>query len=330
MKRELKDSHGRVLTYLRLSVTDRCNLRCFYCMPQSRFNWIPHDEVLSYEEIISLLKVLTSLGIKKVRLTGGEPLVRRDILALVQEIIAIPGLEKLCITTNGTLLPELADDLYRLGLRHLNISLDSLDSELFAKLSGKDQFHRVWQGIRRCIELGFHPLKLNAVMLKGRNESEIPKLAGLVLKYPVQMRFIEFMPIGKESPWNSSLFFSSDEARTLIEKELGPLVPSASHSRGPAEIFHVEGGLGSIGFINPMSHNFCSTCNRIRITSDGKMRLCLFSDSEIDLKSMLRAGAGENELADFILDAVQQKPEGYAKIENERPSCTRDMSSIGG
>ena len=328
----LIDGHGRRLTYLRLSVTDRCNLRCFYCMPQSRFSWIPQEEVLTYEEIIRLLEVMAGLGIRKVRLTGGEPLVRRDILSLVEEIQAIGGIEKLCLTTNGVLLPQLARDLYGLGLRHVNISLDTLRPELFKELTGRDNFAQVWKGIMKCVELGFSPIKINAVMLRGRNHTELADLAALALRYPIEVRFIEFMPVGNESRWESRYFIPSKEARALIEERLGPLTPIEQKHMGPARLYELEGAMGTIGFINPMSHNFCSSCNRIRITSDGRMRLCLFSDSEIDLKPLLRQGASRQEMAAFIQDAVKHKPASYAKIEDDEghPSCRRKMSTIGG
>jgi cyclic pyranopterin phosphate synthase len=300
-------------------------------MPQSRFSWIPPQEVLSYEEIIRLLKLMAGLGIKKVRLTGGEPLIRRDILSLVREIQAIDGIEKLCITTNGVLLPGLARQLYELGLRHVNISLDTLRPELFRQLTGRDHFSDVWSGIMECIRLGFRPIKINAVMMRGKNHQELPDLAALVLKYPVEVRFIEFMPVGNESRWESSYFIPSSEAARMIEDRLGPLEPLRQEHMGPARLFRVSGGMGAIGFINPMSHNFCSSCNRIRITSDGRMRLCLFSDNEIDLKSLLRSEASDQEISDFIKDAVKRKPESYAKIDKDsHPSCRRKMSSIGG
>ena len=328
---ELLDSFGRKITYLRLSVTDRCNLRCFYCMPQADFNWMPHDSILSFEEIIRIMRVLARQGVRKVRLTGGEPLVRKDVVRLMEDISTLEGVEKLCLTTNGVALPELADRLFTLGLRHINISLDTLRRGRFAKITGRDLFDKVWAGIQRCMELGFSPIKINFVMIKGQNDDEITDFALLAARYPVEVRFIEFMPIGRGSNWGKECFYSSDQAIEAIEKRVGRLLKKERAAfSGPAELYALNGGQGTIGFISPLSHRFCSECNRLRITADGRLRLCLFSDREIMLRDMLRRGADDNDLAEFFYRAVMKKPARYLAKDQDMPSCDRRMSSIGG
>ena len=327
----LKDAFGRSITYLRLSVTDRCNLRCFYCMPQADFNWMPPEEILRFEEIVQLTRVLACLGVGKIRFTGGEPLVRKDIVKLISDVNQLEGVHETCITTNGVLLKDLAGELYHAGLRHLNISLDTLRPERFSEITGRDFFHRVWSGIEECISLGFSPIKINFVMMKGKNDDEIVDFARLSLRYPVDVRFIEFMPIGKHSKWGKNHFLSSDDAKGMIEKALGILEPvSRGKEAGPAEMFTLPGGQGKIGFISPLSHRFCSKCNRIRVTADGRLRLCLFSDIEIDLRQVLRKGVSDSELSHFFTETVLKKPARYLKNKQDVPSCDRQMSSIGG
>ncbi len=328
---ELVDSFGRKITYLRLSVTDRCNLRCFYCMPQADFNWLPHDNILRFEEIIRMVRVLAMQGVKKIRLTGGEPLVRRDVVRLMEDISNLEGVEELCLTTNGVALPGLAEKLFSLGLRHINISLDTLKRERFHMITGRDRFDEVWAGIQECIKLGFSPIKINFVMIKGKNHDEIADFALLAAKYPIEVRFIEFMPIGKGSNWGKDCFFPSDKAIEAIEKRAGKLTEKKrSLFSGPAELYTFQGGKGAIGFISPLSHRFCSECNRLRITADGRLRLCLFSDREVILRDMLREGIKEEDLAEFFIKAVKKKPARYLAKDHEIPHCDRRMSSIGG
>ncbi len=327
----LKDSFGRSITYLRLSVTDRCNLRCFYCMPQADFNWMPPDEILRFEEIIQLTRVLASIGVRKVRFTGGEPLVRKDIVKLISDVGALDGVSETCITTNGVLLAQMAEDLFDAGLRHLNISLDTLRPDRFREITGRDFFPQVWAGIRECIDRGFSPIKINFVMMKGKNDDEIVDFARLTAEYPVDVRFIEFMPIGKHSKWGRNHFLPSDSALAQIEQALGKLTPvGRGREAGPAEMFALKNGLGKIGFISPLSHRFCSQCNRIRVTADGRIRLCLFSDMEIDLRRVLRKGVSDVELSRFFTEIVLKKPARYLKNKQDVPSCDRQMSSIGG
>ncbi len=328
---KLIDSFGRKITYLRLSVTDRCNLRCFYCMPQADFNWMPYENILRFEEIIQLVRVLACQGVRKIRLTGGEPLVRKDVVRLMGDISNLEGVEELCLTTNGVALAELAEGLFAIGLRHINISLDTLRRERFQEITGRDLFDRVWSGIQRCIELGFSPIKINFVMIKGKNDDEIADFALLAARYPIEVRFIEFMPIGRGSNWGRDYFFSSDQAIELIEKRAGKLVVEQRRPfSGPAELYSLKGGKGTVGFISPLSHRFCSECNRLRITADGRLRLCLFSDREILLRQMLRDGIGQKDLAQFLAKAVMKKPARYLAKDYDVPHCDRTMSSIGG
>ena len=335
MKREkniLIDRYGRQLTYLRLSVTDRCNLRCQYCMPQINFSWLPHDSILTYEEIFKVCRTLATIGVTKVRLTGGEPLVRRDLIRLVERLTETNGLEEICITTNGVLLEEYADSLYQAGIRHINISLDSLNPKRFAYITGFDLFEQVWRGIEKAMEKGFSPIKINSVIMKGINDNEITVLAGLSMKYPVQVRFIEFMPVGQDIFWNPDKFISCDEIESRVEDAFGKLRPlPKSHGTGPASEYVLDKAPGSVGFIGALSHNFCESCNRLRLTADGRLRLCLFSDKEVDVKKALQQGLNTEELALFFHQAVLKKPKGLEEFsDKERLSCTRSMSSIGG
>ncbi len=327
----LKDSYGRKITYLRLSVTDRCNLRCFYCMPQAKFNWMPPEAILKYEEILQIVRVLASLGITKVRLTGGEPLVRRDIVSLIEKIGKTKGIEKIALTTNGVFLKEVAKDLFDVGLRHINISLDTLRPERFLEITGSDQFSKVFDAIDTCIKIGFSPIKINFVMMKGKNDDELINFAKLTKNWPVEVRFIEFMPIGSLSKWGKEYFFSSDKAKMIIKEAFGKLKAiQQTKNSGPAELFKIPGALGNIGFISPLSHKFCSSCNRIRIRADGTLRLCLFSDLEISLRDIVRVGISDENLAQLFLKAISKKPATYIQGSKEIPSCKQQMSSIGG
>jgi cyclic pyranopterin phosphate synthase len=327
----LSDSYGRHLTYLRLSVTDRCNLRCIYCVPQSDFSLFPQEDILRFEEIVLVCRAFALAGIKKVRITGGEPLVRRDILELVNSITSVDGIEEVCLTTNGVLLEQYADGLYEAGVRHVNVSLDTLDPGKFMSITGHDCFDRVWRGVMRLVDMGFGPVKINCVVMKGLNDDEIPAMALLSRDYPVDVRFIEFMSVGKGSAWQPASFMSSIEARQGIEAVAGRLEPcGGSHGSGPARMFTLPGSPGRIGFISPLSDHFCASCNRLRLTSDGRLRLCLFSDNEVDIRAMVRKGTGVRELAAFFSDAVGMKPENYEAAGAGVPSCDRRMSKIGG
>jgi GTP 3',8-cyclase len=330
-KNILSDRYGRQLTYLRLSVTDRCNLRCKYCMPQINFSWLPHDSILTYEEILKICRTLAVMGVTKVRLTGGEPLVRRDLISLAERLTEIDGFTEICITTNGVLLEKYADGLFKAGIRHINISLDSMDPERFAYITGFNLFDHVWRGIEKALEKGFSPIKINAVIIKGINDNEITAMAGLSLKYPLQVRFIEFMPVGHDIFWNPDRFISCDKIRNQVEDAFGKLSPlHKSHSAGTASEYMLDNAPGSLGFIGALSHHFCESCNRLRLTAEGRLRLCLFSDEEVDVKKALQQGLNPDELALFFRQAVLKKPKGLNFLDKEALSCTRSMSSIGG
>ena len=328
----LSDRYGRRLTYLRLSVTDRCNLRCVYCVPQADFSLFPHEEILTFEEIVSVCHAFAIAGTKKIRLTGGEPLVRRDILRLAESIVRIEGIEKVCLTTNGTRLVEYASGLHEIGVRHINVSLDTLKREKFMRITGRDEFDKVWRGLELLVDKGFSPIKVNFVVMKGINDDEIADMAGLAREYPFDIRFIEFMQVGKGSAWTPSSFIGSDDVRKLIEQSFAEKLLPCNHNKcsGPATMFKFRGWAGRIGFISPLSNHFCHACNRIRMTPDGKLRLCLFSDKEMDMKSLVRKGAGSDELVSFIRSAVLAKPENYNEAGAGAPSCNRRMSKIGG
>jgi len=327
----LIDSYGRKITYLRISVTDRCNLRCLYCMPRKSFRWIPHDNILRFEEIIHLSSILVKMGIKKIRLTGGEPLVRKGFSNLVKELSELEGLEKICLTTNATLLSNYAQRLYDAGLRHINISLDSLNPKIYAQITGQDALKEVLTALDQVEKLGFNPIKINCVVLKGINDKDVVDLAALSIKRPFQIRFIEFMSIGNDNSWTPDMFVSSEDTMKAIEERLGRLTPvSKKTGRGPAQIFKLEGSQGEIGFISPLSHHFCATCNRIRLTADGRLRLCLFSDQEWDVLSLLRANVSNEELEGFFRKAIKAKPMEHFGDVSHVPTCQRNMSKIGG
>ncbi len=330
-KVRLTDGFHRCLNYLRLSVTDRCNLRCMYCMPQTAFSWMPADEILSYEEILKVCRVLADLGVEKVRLTGGEPLVRKDLERLIGGMADLPGIKELCLTTNGVLLERSARSLYDAGIRHINISLDSLVPGKYKYITGFDLFEQVWAGLHAALETGFSPVKINCVIMKGVNDDEIVDMASLCLRFPLEIRFIEFMPIGEDSFWDPGRLMTNDQVKKVIEQDLGTLHEVGNPGGGgPAVIYTLDGAIGKLGFISPMSHHFCATCNRLRLTADGRLRLCLFSDREVDIRSIIRKGISLEELESFFRKVVLLKPRGYEHLGKLQPSCSRQMSSIGG
>ncbi len=327
----LTDNFSRKLTYLRLSITDRCNLRCRYCMPQSSFSWMPSENILRFEEIYEICRAFCSLGMKKIRFTGGEPLVRRGLPELIRKISTLSGLEEVCLTTNGTLLGDYARELKEAGITHINISLDTLDRDTYASITGADMFEQVWASIMKVIELGFPKIKINAVVIKGVTDAGIHDLAKLALKYPIDVRFIEFMPVGDHIPWSPDSMIPCDTIREMLEQRIGKLTPVEHDAgAGPAMLYRHEKAPGLIGFISPLSHHFCGTCNRLRVTADGKLRLCLFSDNEIDIKTPLRQGVEGRELEIFLVKAASMKPEGYHALGKKQVSCAKRMSSIGG
>ena len=327
----MRDRHGRKIEYLRVSLTDRCNLACTYCNPDRNFPLLPHEELLTLEEVCLVVRGFSRLGLKKVRLTGGEPLLRKGIVELIETLYSIEGIEEVCLTTNGVLLGDHAEALLKAGVRHVNISLDTLDAKRFSEVTGRDEFHRVMAAIHRVIDLGFSPVKVNTVLLKGVNADELHSFVEMTISYPIEWRFIEYMPIGSRCCWSQGEVFTTDEARNKIEAHFGPLeeVYPRGKWHGPARLFRVRGAKGLIGFISPISHHFCHTCNRLRLTPEGRLRLCLFSDQEIDLKGLLRSGIDEKGLSSFLEKVVYDKPLGPMAEERE-PGCNRAMRAIGG
>ncbi|GKT10868.1 GTP 3',8-cyclase [Desulforhabdus sp. TSK] len=323
------DAYQRRIDYLRFSITDRCNLRCSYCMPQEGVAKLDHEYILRYEEILRLARLAVGMGISKIRLTGGEPLVRRDVLYLCENITRIPGLQSLSLTTNGVLLAEYAEGLFRAGIKRINISLDTLNPEKFEAITRRPFFQKVWEGIEAARQVGFSPIKLNCVVMRGINDDEIEDLARLTLRYPFHMRFIEFMPFQPEE--QKRKFLSADEILRRVEG-IAPLVPAESvNSNGPASYYRFEGAPGKIGIISPISHHFCHSCNRLRLTSDGKLRTCLFSSEETDILALLRQGALDAEIVGEMRRAIARKPERHTLDQDVLRKCiSRPMVAIGG
>jgi cyclic pyranopterin phosphate synthase len=327
---DLLDNFNRKIEYLRISITDRCNLRCRYCMPEEGIDLIPHDGLLTFEEIVRLVEVFAKSGISKVRLTGGEPLVRKGVVTLISRLGQIQGIGDLSLTTNGVLLESFAESLYKAGLKRINISLDTLKPERFHHITHRDIFHRVWSGVEECLRVGLDPVKLNVVAIRGFNNDEIIDFARLTMERPLHVRFIEYMPSGNGQVWKAEDVFTIDKIKEIIEDFL-PLPEESLESRnGPATTYRWKGAMGSIGFISPVSRHFCMWCNRLRLTSDGKLRSCLFSDDEIDLREYLRNGCKDGELRDLLALALKKKPQGHAINTYYFKKCQRNMSSIGG
>jgi cyclic pyranopterin phosphate synthase len=326
----LVDSWDRQIRSVRVSVTDKCNFRCRYCMPAEGLEWLPRDELLSFEEIARLAGVLASMGVDEVRLTGGEPLVRRDLPVLVSLLAETPGVRDLSLTTNGVLLDRLAQPLVEAGLTRLNVSLDSLSHVRFAEITRRDALDRVLAGLaeaERYPEL--RPIKVNCVAIRGFTEEEVPALAELARRKPYIVRFIEFMPLDADEAWREDEVLTGGEIRALIE-ERWPLEEIPAKASSTARRFRFADGAGEIGFVNPVSEPFCSSCDRIRLTSDGQLRTCLFSRREWDLKAPLRDGASDDELAVLIRFAVRHKELKHKLNDPGFVRESRSMSQIGG
>jgi len=318
----LVDPRGRRIEYLRISITDRCNFRCIYCQSKGPFKFLPHEEILTFEEIESIVRVGVKLGVKVVRLTGGEPLLRKGIVELVARLAKTPGLEDLSLTTNGYFLSELVKPLKEAGLKRINLSLDTLSEEKFSELTGGFSLKKVMEGLYLSLSEGFTAVKINSVIIRGFNDEECEELAKLSLELPVEVRFIEFMPVGKNSLWDESRVVPISEIKERVER-LGKLWPAEKVGKGPAAVFRFEGAKGKVGFISPLSSHFCGSCNRLRITADGRLRPCLFSDEEINLKDYLRGKKGS--LEEAFREALRIKPEIGVKASTQRP-----MRAIGG
>lgn len=321
----MEDKYGRQVDYLRISVTDRCNLRCLYCQPRRPVPWLSPEQILSYEETVQVVEVALSMGFRKFRLTGGEPLVRRGLVHLVEALGKL-DLPDLSMTTNGVLLAKHAQDLKDAGLKRVNIGLDTLQPHRFRQITGYNGFEEVLQGIETALKVGLSPVKINVVLLRGINDNEVLDFVAITREEPLEVRFIELMPFGHRKQW-SNLFLSAREVKERIAQERS--LKSLSPGEGPAVRYRVKGHRGTVGFITPISHSFCYRCNRLRLTADGYLRPCLLSDQEMDLKTPLRRRATTTELAAVFTQAVRAKPKGYLPNQNS-VVCTKEMFQVGG
>ena len=327
----LIDSLGRLHTNLRISVTDRCNIRCFYCMPDENVRFLPRRDILSFEEIERFARVAARLGVNKLRLTGGEPLVRAELHKLVQRLAAIEGIHDIALTTNGILLAEQAQSLRDAGLLRINISLDALTEETFRHISRRDGLDRVLAGIHAAKRVGFERIRLNAVAIKGVTEPEVVPLVNFARDQGLEMRFIEFMPLDAENNWQHDQVLTGEEIRRQIEDAIGPLEPAERPDPSqPATDFRFTDGGGTIGFINPVTQPFCADCNRLRLTAEGKVRNCLFSTVEWDARQILRSGGTDDDLIQLLRDCIRAKKPGHGIDRADFVKPERAMYQIGG
>jgi GTP 3',8-cyclase len=329
-QRRMQDSFGRRIDYLRISVTDKCNLRCVYCMPEAGLPWLKHEQILSYEEIAAIVQTMTGMGLRRVRLTGGEPLVRRNLSHLVRLLRAIPQIEDIALSTNAVLLAECADELRDAGVNRLNISLDSLREERVDSLARRaGSYGKILEGIAAAERVGFQPLKINVVLMRGRNDDEIEDFARLTMRRQWHVRFIEVMPTGDNLDVSENNYISALEILGRL-RGLAELQPVAGPpGNGPATYFQYAGGVGTIGVITPMSHNYCDRCNRMRLTADGHLRPCLFGDLQTNLRDPLRSG---EPLEPLIAETLRLKPERHYLIQGKASGSggLRALSQVGG
>jgi cyclic pyranopterin phosphate synthase len=327
----LTDSFGRVHTNLRVSVTDRCNIRCFYCMPAENVRFKPRHELLTFEEIERFVRVVARMGVDKLRLTGGEPLVRHGLPLLVRHLARVPSIRDIALTTNGMLLADQAVELKRAGLGRLNISLDTLDRDTFFKISRREGLDQVLEGIFAARRAGFEKIRLNAVAIRGLTEAEIVPLGLFSRQHGMEMRFIEFMPLDADGQWDTRQVLTGKEIRAALEEGIGPLVPLAVDDPSqPAVDYAFADGVGRIGFINPISQPFCRRCNRLRLTAEGQVRNCLFSIEEWDARAVLRGEGTDVELAELVRASIGAKQAGHGINSDEFIKPGRAMYQIGG
>jgi cyclic pyranopterin phosphate synthase len=317
------------MTYLRISLTDRCNFRCLYCMPAVGMKFQPRDELLTDDELIRAVGLCAELGFTKLRLTGGEPTVRPHLVDLVRAMKRFPGIEELSMTTNALLLGRIAGDLKEAGLDRVNVSIDTLDPVKFRMMTRGGRLDLVWQGIEAADAVGLRPIKLNSVVVRGHNDREVGQLAELTLTRAWQVRFLEIMPMEGVGMVYDEGLVTSEETKTLLETQFGPLEPVETDPADPARLWRIPGAAGTIGFISPVSAPFCAACNRVRLTADGKLRLCLLRPDEVDLRDAMRAGATDDELREVLRSGIWRKPWGHGLAEGERTTI-RGMSQIGG
>jgi GTP 3',8-cyclase len=329
----LVDLYNRQIKYVRISVTDRCNLRCRYCMPGSGVKWVPHEKIMRYEEYLRILSLCVSRGVEKVRITGGEPLIREGLCNFIAAVNELQGLTDISLTTNGLLLSSMVHDLKKAGLRRINISLDTLNKDKFSYITRIDAFDKVIEGIVNALDSGLSPVKVNVVAIRGFNDDEIPDFARVTLSMPVEVRFIELMPLGCVSKYPEQERITATEIKESIEKACGPL-EQLEGGLGPAVIYKLSGALGKIGLIGSMSdHGFCSKCNRIRITATGTLRPCLFSEQERDILGPMRSGVTDDELQNILEEGVKQKPLSHGTCRGQQivPDGLQSlMLNIGG
>ena len=331
MTQQLIDGFGRVHTNLRISVTDRCNIRCFYCMPAENVQFMDRELLLTFEEIERLVQVAVRLGVNKVRLTGGEPLVRRDLHKLVAKIAAIPEIHDIGITSNGILLGEQAQELYDAGMRRINVSLDAMNAAKFKEITRRDGFEKAIEGIQAAQKVGFDPVKINAVAVRGLTEDEVVPLGEFARRTGVEIRFIEFMPLDADNAWEREKVLFGHEIIDILTREFGPMTPLGQTDPGaPATDFEFADGRGRIGLIASVSQPFCMSCNRFRVTADGKLRNCLFSLEETDVKSIIRGGGSDEEIAAAMCNSIAAKKEGHEINTARFIQPDRPMYSIGG
>ncbi len=327
----LIDTFGRVHDNLRISVTDRCNIRCFYCMPAEDVVFMDRQELLTFEEIERFVRAVVPLGITQLRLTGGEPLVRRDLDKLVRMLASIPGITDIGLTTNGLLLADQADALYAAGLRRINISLDALDPVKFKQFTRRDGYEQVRAGIAAAQRVGFDPIKINAVSVRGMTEDEIVPFGQFARETGIEVRFIEYMPLDADNAWERGKVLYAQEIIDRMSSDLLPLIPAADQDpNAPASDYVFADGVGRIGFISSISQPFCMSCNRLRLTADGKLRNCLFSMDETDIRSLLRGKCGDAPIASAVRDSVAAKKEGHEINTARFIQPLRPMYSIGG
>jgi GTP 3',8-cyclase len=326
----LIDGFSRTITYLRISVTDKCNLRCVYCMPEGGLPWLRRDEILSYEEIVRIVEAAASLGVRCIRLTGGEPLVRRYLERLIAAIAAIPGIDDIALSTNGLLLEEQLAQLVAAGLRRVNVSLDTLRPDRFESIARRPGLDTVLRAIDAAVRAGLAPLKLNCVVMRGKNDDELGAFAELTRERPIFVRFIEVMPVHENLGLQREAYVSSDEIldRIAAIDEIRP-VPGPG-GNGPARYYAFAGAAGAVGVISPLSHDYCQRCNRVRLTADGRLRLCLFGDHSLDLRSPVRSGATRDVLVRMLQSAMLIKPQRHHLRLGESASRMRAFSEIGG
>lgn len=323
------DRFGRNIHYLRISLTDHCNFRCVYCMSENTV-FKPRAELMQDDEVLLLVRLFARMGFDKIRLTGGEPTVRANLVNLVKEITSVDGIRSVSMTTNGFLLERMAAELKEAGLERVNVSLDTLDSERFRKIARRGSLDQVWRGIMRAEEVGLLPIKLNTVVARGYNDMDTPGLAALTLEHDWQVRFIEMMPFADVTETQQGAVVKADEIKQRISQEYGPLeAVNGGKLDGEAQLFHLEGARGEVGFISSVTAPFCAACTRARLTADGKLRLCLLREKEVDLLTPLRQGATEEDLRMVIVNGIWEKPWGHGLAEGEIP-LNRAMNEIGG